>query len=226
MGRGIDGIRVWVMEVTVVVGSGNWLSVRLFWISVCWLLLLLFYVFLISLFPPLSTEKTLAMSPMHLGDAGAPIHVHLNSPITPSFYSFSGGNGERGRMSSSEQDRGGGGTSSGPGSPVRGERKPDSPAGLNGNGSINGHGHGHYPDLNNNINLNSNVSIKRLSTGPHPLLPRELVSDIQRFAQSDFAKKYFATHKEGIFFKTRIPLEKMMSWQKVRRLATITMRSV
>lgn len=120
------------------------------------------------------------MSPMRLGDPGAPIHVH--SPMTPVFSYPSGGG-----LSSPAAD------------------KTHSPDTLD-MPPFNHH-HQHRPP---------NVSIKRLSTGPHPLLPRELVSDIQQFSQSDFAKKYFATHREGIFFRRRVPLEKMMSWQKVK----------
>ncbi|KIJ50528.1 hypothetical protein M422DRAFT_776995 [Sphaerobolus stellatus SS14] len=57
------------------------------------------------------------------------------------------------------------------------------------------------------------VETKRLSTGDHPLLPRELVFEIQQFAQSDFAKRYFSTHRQG-FIRRRVPVEKMMTWQK------------
>jgi len=75
------------------------------------------------------------------------------------------------------------------------------------------------------------VTTKRLSTGfvspclvsrlltsccsEHPLLPQELVFEIQQFAQSDFARRYFSTHRQGLIFKRRIPVEKMMTWQKV-----------
>lgn len=77
------------------------------------------------------------------------------------------------------------------------------------------------------------VATKRLSTGyansvpldqrvadtlcfrEHPLLPRDLVSEIQQFAQSDFARRYFSTHREGLIFRRRVPVERMMMWQKV-----------
>ncbi|KAF8574247.1 hypothetical protein K439DRAFT_1372903 [Ramaria rubella] len=58
------------------------------------------------------------------------------------------------------------------------------------------------------------VTTRRLSTGEHPLLPRDLVSEIQQFAQSDFARRYFSTHREGIIFRRRVPVERMMMWQK------------
>lgn len=54
----------------------------------------------------------------------------------------------------------------------------------------------------------------------HPLLPRDLVSEIQQFAQSDFARRYFSTHREGLIFRRRVPVERMMMWQKVRDCRT------
>ncbi|EJD37788.1 Rho GTPase activation protein [Auricularia subglabra TFB-10046 SS5] len=44
--------------------------------------------------------------------------------------------------------------------------------------------------------------------------PRELKEEIQQFAGSDFAKRYFAKHSTGLIFKRRVPVEKMMTWQK------------
>ncbi|KAG9018853.1 hypothetical protein FRB90_008966 [Tulasnella sp. 427] len=54
----------------------------------------------------------------------------------------------------------------------------------------------------------------RLSTGDHKILPRPLAADIEQFAVADFAKRYFSTHKTGLIFKRRVPVEQMMSWQK------------
>ncbi|EIW82547.1 RhoGAP-domain-containing protein [Coniophora puteana RWD-64-598 SS2] len=49
---------------------------------------------------------------------------------------------------------------------------------------------------------------------PHPSLPVELVTDIQKFADSDFARRYFKTHHTGFIFRRRVPVEEMMTWQK------------
>lgn len=46
------------------------------------------------------------------------------------------------------------------------------------------------------------------------ILPRGLAEDIQQFAVEDFAKRYFNTHRTGLIFKRKVPVEKMMSWQK------------
>lgn len=48
----------------------------------------------------------------------------------------------------------------------------------------------------------------------HKILPRSLAEDIQQFAVEDFAKRYFNTHRTGLIFKRRVPVEKMMSWQR------------
>ncbi|KAG8863335.1 hypothetical protein FRB96_008827 [Tulasnella sp. 330] len=58
------------------------------------------------------------------------------------------------------------------------------------------------------------IPLARLSTGDHKILPRSLAEDIQQFAVEDFAKRYFNTHRTGLIFKRRVPVEKMMSWQK------------
>ncbi|KAG9012778.1 hypothetical protein FRB93_001332 [Tulasnella sp. JGI-2019a] len=58
------------------------------------------------------------------------------------------------------------------------------------------------------------IPLARLSTGDHKILPRPLAEDIQQFAVEDFAKRYFNTHRTGLIFKRRVPMEKMMSWQK------------
>ena len=51
-----------------------------------------------------------------------------------------------------------------------------------------------------------------------PILPEDLASDIQQFVESDFAKQYFATHRTGLIFRRKVPMEQMMTWQKVRSL--------
>jgi hypothetical protein len=49
-----------------------------------------------------------------------------------------------------------------------------------------------------------------------PILPRDLVDDIQQFIEEDFAKHYFSTHRAGFIFKRKtIPLAQVMTWQKV-----------
>ncbi|KAG8762647.1 hypothetical protein FRC11_008243 [Ceratobasidium sp. 423] len=55
---------------------------------------------------------------------------------------------------------------------------------------------------------------KRLSTGDHRTLPRQLAEDIQQFQVSDFARRYFSTHKTGLIFRRRVPVEQLMVWQK------------
>ena len=47
------------------------------------------------------------------------------------------------------------------------------------------------------------------------MLPRGLVEDIQQFQVEDFAKRYFSTHRAGFLFRRRIPVEQLMTWQKV-----------
>ncbi|KAG7449597.1 uncharacterized protein BT62DRAFT_928318 [Guyanagaster necrorhizus] len=54
-----------------------------------------------------------------------------------------------------------------------------------------------------------------LSSGKsYPVLPHDLASDILQFAESDYAKQYFSTHRTGFIFRRRIPVAQMMSWQK------------
>nr|ODN96050.1 hypothetical protein L204_03741 [Cryptococcus depauperatus CBS 7855] len=57
------------------------------------------------------------------------------------------------------------------------------------------------------------VRTKRLSTGLHPLLPSELSSQIHSFQGDDFSRRYFATKRTGVF-RTRVPVERIMEWQK------------
>ncbi|KAK0473133.1 hypothetical protein EDD18DRAFT_1313999 [Armillaria luteobubalina] len=54
-----------------------------------------------------------------------------------------------------------------------------------------------------------------LSSGKsYPVLPHDLASDILQFAESDYAKQYFSTHRTGFIFRRRIPVAQMMSWQR------------
>ena len=41
------------------------------------------------------------------------------------------------------------------------------------------------------------------------------MEDIQQFQVEDFAKRYFSTHRAGFLFRRRIPVEQLMTWQKV-----------
>ncbi|KAH8119629.1 hypothetical protein DFH11DRAFT_1501731 [Phellopilus nigrolimitatus] len=54
----------------------------------------------------------------------------------------------------------------------------------------------------------------RYSTGGRPVLPDDLASEIQQFVQTEFARQYFTTHRTGFIFRRKIPIEKMMLWQK------------
>ncbi|KAK9710499.1 hypothetical protein K7432_008394, partial [Basidiobolus ranarum] len=47
----------------------------------------------------------------------------------------------------------------------------------------------------------------------HASLPPQLVQEIGQFQIDGFAKKYFATHKRGIF-RRKVPMEKMLQWTK------------
>ncbi|KAI8388521.1 uncharacterized protein BYT42DRAFT_237779 [Radiomyces spectabilis] len=46
-----------------------------------------------------------------------------------------------------------------------------------------------------------------------PILPAGLRQDINQFAIDGFAKKYFATHKRGLF-RRRVPMNEMLQWTK------------
>ena len=39
--------------------------------------------------------------------------------------------------------------------------------------------------------------------------------DIQQFSESDYAKQYFSTYRSGFIFRRRVPVEQLMTWQKV-----------
>ncbi|KAH9830765.1 uncharacterized protein C8Q71DRAFT_716454 [Rhodofomes roseus] len=60
----------------------------------------------------------------------------------------------------------------------------------------------------------THASAVSLNTGKYLVLPHELSSDIQQFAESHFARQYFSTHRVGFLFKRKVPVEQMMSWQK------------
>lgn len=60
----------------------------------------------------------------------------------------------------------------------------------------------------------SKAEIRTIPTMSYPVLPTDLVVDIQQFSESDFAKRYFSTHKTGFMFRRRVPVSQMMTWQK------------
>lgn len=57
-------------------------------------------------------------------------------------------------------------------------------------------------------------------------LPGNLQEDIRQFAIAGFAQQHFATHKKGIIFKKKVPLEKMLLWTKVGRIRMECLSSV
>ncbi|RIB02959.1 hypothetical protein C2G38_2255281 [Gigaspora rosea] len=57
------------------------------------------------------------------------------------------------------------------------------------------------------------IHTRKLSTGEVMTLPVELQQDINRFRIDGFARKYFNTHKKGIF-RRKVPVEKMLKFQK------------
>ena len=69
--------------------------------------------------------------------------------------------------------------------------------------------------VTNSFLPNRNFSVVPYTSG-RPVLPDDLASEIQQFMQSEFARQYFSTHKTGFIFRKKIPVEKMMAWQKVR----------
>ncbi|CAG8773975.1 8698_t:CDS:2, partial [Acaulospora morrowiae] len=54
---------------------------------------------------------------------------------------------------------------------------------------------------------------RKLSTGEVKIMPQELQQDIAQFGIDGFARKYFNTHKRGIF-RRKVPVEKMLLHQK------------
>lgn len=59
----------------------------------------------------------------------------------------------------------------------------------------------------------ADMRTKRFSTGPHPLLPTVISSDIHAFQLDSFAEQYFAKRRTGIM-RTRVPLVRVLTWQK------------
>ncbi|CAG8669589.1 4202_t:CDS:2, partial [Cetraspora pellucida] len=57
------------------------------------------------------------------------------------------------------------------------------------------------------------IHTRKLSTGEVMTLPAELQQDINKFRIDGFARKYFNTHKKGIF-RRKVPVEKMLLFQK------------
>lgn len=60
-----------------------------------------------------------------------------------------------------------------------------------------------------------NYDISPSSTLRQPTLPAGLKNEINHFAIDGYAKKYFSTHKKGLF-RRRVPINKMLKWSKVR----------
>ncbi|KAF7315281.1 Rho GTPase-activating protein 39 isoform 2 [Mycena indigotica] len=55
---------------------------------------------------------------------------------------------------------------------------------------------------------------RTIGTRTHPILPQALASDIQQFSESEYARRYFSTHRTGFIFRRRVPVAQMMQWQK------------
>ena len=49
----------------------------------------------------------------------------------------------------------------------------------------------------------------------YPILPQDLAMDIQQFSESEFAKRYFSTHRTGFIFRRKVPVAQLMTWQRV-----------
>lgn len=49
----------------------------------------------------------------------------------------------------------------------------------------------------------------------YPTLPKDLVDDIQHFSESDYARQYFSIHRTGFIFRRKVPVNQLMTWQKV-----------
>ncbi|KAI0915670.1 hypothetical protein AcV5_003527 [Taiwanofungus camphoratus] len=60
----------------------------------------------------------------------------------------------------------------------------------------------------------TSTSTFSLNTGKYPVLPHDLASDIQQFAESHFAKQYFSIHRTGFIFRRKVPLSELMTYQK------------
>ncbi|KAI9266631.1 hypothetical protein BDA99DRAFT_480334 [Phascolomyces articulosus] len=76
------------------------------------------------------------------------------------------------------------------------------------------------PDAADAMSPVKNHSIIDHPTGPlaqtdkKPALPTSLQQEINQFAIDGFAKKYFATHKKGLIFRRRVPMNEMLQWTK------------
>ncbi|KAI9493892.1 hypothetical protein BDB00DRAFT_821151 [Zychaea mexicana] len=76
------------------------------------------------------------------------------------------------------------------------------------------------PDAADAMSPIKNHSVVEFPTGPlaqtdeKPALPTNLKQEINQFAIDGFAKKYFATHKRGLIFRRRVPMNEMLQWTK------------
>jgi hypothetical protein len=70
-------------------------------------------------------------------------------------------------------------------------------------------GIGNIPDQKDQ----SGMRTKRFSTGPHPLLPSTISTEIHAFKLDSFAEQYFAKRRTGIM-RTRVPIARLLTWQK------------
>ncbi|KAF9528517.1 hypothetical protein CPB83DRAFT_929834 [Crepidotus variabilis] len=61
----------------------------------------------------------------------------------------------------------------------------------------------------------SGASVTTFPSGTYPILPQALAEDIQQFSESDYAQQYFSTHRRGFIFRRKVPVEQLMTWQKV-----------
>ena len=65
------------------------------------------------------------------------------------------------------------------------------------------------------FNFHSLVGTDTSRYSTYPILPHALATDIQHFSESEYAKQYFSTHRTGFIFRRRVPVEQLMTWQKV-----------
>ncbi|OBZ66582.1 Rho GTPase-activating protein 39 [Grifola frondosa] len=64
------------------------------------------------------------------------------------------------------------------------------------------------------VDVHQKLYARSINTGKYPVLPQDLAEDIQQFAESEFARQYFSTHRTGFFFKRTVPVAQIMTWQK------------
>lgn len=67
--------------------------------------------------------------------------------------------------------------------------------------------------VNNHTGGSSEPTITTDNRSSLKSLPPELQNDISQFQIDGFAKKYFSTHKHGIF-RRKVPMEKLLNWSK------------